>query len=357
MSELRCALPIIVLDPCFADEVRLATSGARNLLFGPSGVLVPENEAILQSDLPAYESHTQDRIANSQVAAAPSSYQMNPWASGDNTPATTPFPSRPPSPDAGASGSRSNADDIFGAETHNPYFPTVPSTQSVPDAHVVSSRLLSGQQQASNSRPSTPAATADSTSTPTAGPSASGSASQSSNTSSAGSGSGHGSSHLFSLHMPKPKARRPFSSLGRSAPSSGQSSVHGHSPSGHREDPGPATHHALSLPTTPMNMPSTAPSSPTFRPRSSLHRSSTGGLTPMTPMTPMTPNPNPQNGEGPEYHNVPPYDLARDWLGGGVVPLSSIRGLPSYEECASTPNTAPPSRAGSPVHERPTGNL
>lgn len=69
-SELRCALPIHVLSPLLTEEARLASSGTRSLLFGPSGVLVPAAEGIQQVDLPSYADHVRDRVANLDTATA-----------------------------------------------------------------------------------------------------------------------------------------------------------------------------------------------------------------------------------------------------------------------------------------------
>lgn len=69
-SELRCALPIHILSPLLTEEARLASSGTRSLLFGPSGVLVPAAEGIQQVDLPSYADHIRDRVANIDNSSA-----------------------------------------------------------------------------------------------------------------------------------------------------------------------------------------------------------------------------------------------------------------------------------------------
>lgn len=332
----------MILDPFFSDEVQLATSGARNLLFGPSGCLVEQNEDTLNSDLPAYESHIQDRIANYHVPTAPVSYQLNPWASANNTPFQTPFPSRPPSP----SSLPRSSEDAESSEAYNPYFPR--STDQTFSAHDVSQRLLTGHRSGGQSRAETPSSAVPSTSqqpfaadlatTPTVPGLSSSSNSQqgSSGPSSVLSNSGGGHS-LFNLHLPKSKSRRPFG--GRH--SSASPSTSGLATLGSREDPGQAPINPLSMPTTPMNMPQTAPTSPT-RHDISLGANHQGPLS-------LPANPNLDNGEGPDFTNVPPYNVARDWLGGGVVPLSSMIGLPTYEES----NSVPPSRVGSPTSQAP----
>ncbi|KAK9898768.1 hypothetical protein P389DRAFT_38550 [Cystobasidium minutum MCA 4210] len=118
-SELRCALPIHILSPLLTEEARLASSGTRSLLFGPSGVLVPAAEGIQQVDLPSYADHVRDRVANiesagshTNMAAAHASTAQNatsfvrsPWASPVTSPDQHPvsdahspgsyFPTRP----------------------------------------------------------------------------------------------------------------------------------------------------------------------------------------------------------------------------------------------------------------------
>jgi hypothetical protein len=102
-SELRCALPIHVLAPSLAEEARLATSGSRSLLFGPSGALIPASANIHQVDLPSYQSHVHDRIASADIPYSGATYTPAPWATTmlptpTQTPIGSPTPSRPGSP-------------------------------------------------------------------------------------------------------------------------------------------------------------------------------------------------------------------------------------------------------------------
>ncbi|KAG9081064.1 hypothetical protein FRC06_005863, partial [Ceratobasidium sp. 370] len=62
-SELRCALPIHVMDPRLAEEVRLATSATRSLLFGSENTEETQN-----IELPSYQAHVLDRIAVADVS-------------------------------------------------------------------------------------------------------------------------------------------------------------------------------------------------------------------------------------------------------------------------------------------------
>ncbi|CAE6480515.1 unnamed protein product [Rhizoctonia solani] len=62
-SELRCALPIHVMDSRLAEEVRLATNATHNLLFGSENAEESQN-----IDLPSYQAHVLDRIAVADVS-------------------------------------------------------------------------------------------------------------------------------------------------------------------------------------------------------------------------------------------------------------------------------------------------
>ncbi|KAF8739971.1 Response drug-related protein, partial [Rhizoctonia solani] len=62
-SELRCALPIHVMDPRLAEEVRLATNATHHLLFGSENTEQSQN-----IDLPSYQAHVLDRIAIADVS-------------------------------------------------------------------------------------------------------------------------------------------------------------------------------------------------------------------------------------------------------------------------------------------------
>ncbi|ORY89683.1 hypothetical protein BCR35DRAFT_300097 [Leucosporidium creatinivorum] len=113
VSELRCALPIHILASSLAEEARLASAGSRNLLFGESGVLAHSD--VPQVDLPSYQDHVMDRVANAETASyfslaagfAPTPWSQRgtptgtPGAAGGTPMASPPHsrpPSRPPSP-------------------------------------------------------------------------------------------------------------------------------------------------------------------------------------------------------------------------------------------------------------------
>ena len=83
ISELRCALPIIVLDHSLLEEARTAGASTRNLLFGGTS----ETQQI---DLPSYSNHVYDRVA---IADSGSSSVQR---SVHSTPLTSPHSGTPP---------------------------------------------------------------------------------------------------------------------------------------------------------------------------------------------------------------------------------------------------------------------
>ncbi|KAK4054144.1 hypothetical protein OIV83_001169 [Microbotryomycetes sp. JL201] len=106
VSELRCALPIHILAAPLAEEARLASEGARNLLFGESGVLARSD--VPQADLPSYQDHVLDRVANADTASyfsVSAGFTPTPWSHrgtptgtpGIGSPMSSPPQSRPPS--------------------------------------------------------------------------------------------------------------------------------------------------------------------------------------------------------------------------------------------------------------------
>ncbi|WWC66430.1 uncharacterized protein I206_100332 [Kwoniella pini CBS 10737] len=97
VSELRCALPILILDHSLLEEARSAGASTRGLLFG-------QTTEEPQIDLPSYSNHVYDRIAiaDSGTTASgfmPRSLAATPLASPhDDTPPRSRPPSRPASP-------------------------------------------------------------------------------------------------------------------------------------------------------------------------------------------------------------------------------------------------------------------
>ena len=65
-SELRCSLPIQLLDHAVLEEARAATSTTRSLLFGPEYDPDHPQEVVL----PSYSDHIRDRVADAALHAA-----------------------------------------------------------------------------------------------------------------------------------------------------------------------------------------------------------------------------------------------------------------------------------------------
>ena len=102
VSELRCALPIHILPNNLLEEAQTATSSTRALLFGGNA------EETTHVDLPSYNDHVYDRIANANNPTPTSGYvstghrtpnsgSRTPGSAGA-TPAGSRAPSRPGSP-------------------------------------------------------------------------------------------------------------------------------------------------------------------------------------------------------------------------------------------------------------------
>ncbi|KAI0044208.1 hypothetical protein FA95DRAFT_1583867 [Auriscalpium vulgare] len=77
-SELRCSLPLHVLDPRLIDDARAATAQTRRLLLG--GTATPEDQLVDQDlELPSYSSHVRDRVANMYLPTQAVMRVTNPW--------------------------------------------------------------------------------------------------------------------------------------------------------------------------------------------------------------------------------------------------------------------------------------
>lgn len=90
ISELRCALPIIILDHSMLEEARAAGSNTRALLLGET---VDEAQNV---DLPSYSNHVYDRVAADSGPATGYTSRSSRTPTGAHTPASaTPPQSRP----------------------------------------------------------------------------------------------------------------------------------------------------------------------------------------------------------------------------------------------------------------------
>ncbi|RDB16697.1 Arrestin domain-containing protein C31A2.12 [Hypsizygus marmoreus] len=90
-SELRCSLPLHLLDYRLLNESRIYSAPTRRLLLGGSEV-PPEEEEEIQ--LPSYTAHVRDRVANMFLLDSATMRVTNPWISQGASP--TYHPGAPP---------------------------------------------------------------------------------------------------------------------------------------------------------------------------------------------------------------------------------------------------------------------
>ena len=296
-SELRCLLPLHILDHVLLDEARIATSATRRLLFG---LEYTQPSHLEEMGLPSYPAHVLDRVANAHLPATIhlSNLPVNRQSVGSRSPR-----SRGPSISTGSPPTQFTPRDtppITPGETH-----------SAPALDWVNSELhqISRAWQRPGSNALTPP---DSTQT--------------------------------SRHTSRVSSR-----AGSRAGSPERGSVGGSSTRPEREN-GAArnhNHHSIfSLKPLAKAVSSLHPKdgqAPSRHPAIDGHASGSAHPSP-TNHQPGLPSPllprSTAEGEvdGMELLNrafstVPHYDVAsRGFLGGGVTPLSSTQGLPSYEE-------------------------
>jgi hypothetical protein len=77
LSELFCSLPIILLDSHLLNEARSHTKVARQLLIG--GPEIQPESLSDANELPSYVAHVRDRIANMFLSDGNTMRVMNPW--------------------------------------------------------------------------------------------------------------------------------------------------------------------------------------------------------------------------------------------------------------------------------------
>lgn len=337
VSELRCALPVHILAASLAEEARLASSGARNLLFGPNGALVPSQEEVQQADLPSYQNHVHDRLANADSSStSTTAFRPTPWAGSSTrtspsvTPLPTPSPSRPSSPVGGSSRSETHS----GAST--PAGDRPPFTWA--DSELLASLAVASSHESSCSTSplASPAASSvhlASAAGPEEGPR------QEPSPAPVRRSSQGDRPHFFGLHLPKPL--RPFTPLAnRQSSSSGgpylQSSspatpASPRSPSPADEDGGPAPQQSTSTLRYPTPLRQTSDPA-------SWSGARIAPLRQVTTTTTIEPQFAPLEGanDGGEdqgigiLSQVPSYAVASRWLGGTPVPIDFH--LPSYDE-------------------------
>lgn len=368
-SELRCSLPLQILDHRLFDEARAATLATRRLVLGPSdidgGSAVGTHgdnsdfDAEDDMELPSYPAHVRDRVANVFLPETGVLRVTNPWvAQGvspvmpwSETPSGVQSPSEaypvgqspprgqlPSNPSNGGNELDWVNSELLLSLTQHPEAPAVHEPPQSRGSHhrappdetdltsAVSSLFGSRRGSRANSRATSPERNTNGNSTQ--GPAGTQPAANSStetfvHSSNTASRHSHG---LFHISM------KPFTSLtsgfGLGSRSSSHQNLqnhfpHGHSHLAHSTMAGSGLHSRSSSGTSSPGSVATVPtySQPQVAPMSSTARPIT--LEPVT---------------GPmllhrAFTETPDYEMAsRGFLGGGVPPLDAMRGLPSYED-------------------------
>lgn len=83
-SELRCSLPLCILDYRLLEEARAYSAATRRLLIG--GPEVPPEEDDDDMELPSYTAHVRDRVANMFLPEAATMRVTNPWVQNGVSP-------------------------------------------------------------------------------------------------------------------------------------------------------------------------------------------------------------------------------------------------------------------------------
>lgn len=312
-SELRCSLPIHILDHRLLEEARSFSAVTRRLVLGSSELPVEEEN---DRELPSYAAHVRDRVANMFLPETATVRVDNPWInhiSGSRSGAGVQesFISFPPS--------RARSGFSTPLESHHlSHLPQIPGPDGIATLDLLHSELLLSLSDSNIGRdfftpePHTPS---DQVSFDlTHPPSQNRSRPQSRHNSRPpspdnshhhdGATTHHSGSHGRNLHSIFRATMKPFTSLG-----------HHHSLfSRHGNHQSHDEHHY----TRPHN----APSEP-----SGHHSQRPGTITTPDPVT------------GVDllhrmFTEVPDYSIASRGFIGGVPPLESMRGLPSYEEAA-----------------------
>ncbi|KAI1795632.1 hypothetical protein LXA43DRAFT_730304 [Ganoderma leucocontextum] len=346
-SELRCSLPIHVLDARLAEEARVATLTTRRLLLGATDV--DGGEAVIGSgdelepdaeSLPSYPAHVRDRVANAYLPDAATMRVANAWVVNGISP-TIPLVTSETS--SGGASPAAHAYETWqvgpGHCNERPpprseHLPHEPSEEgSAPLEWVNTELLLSLGREA----PEAPILQnqVQSQSQRTTPPSRTPPEQQS------GRASRHGS-RFPSRHGSRANSRTTSPERSRSSTElsssegrpEGETFVHGHSTASRN------VHGLFQIAMRPF----TSLTSTFARSGSHANLAALAAGTP--PSGTQTPREGMDGGAAPvvmttqemlhhAFTQVPDYDMAsRGFLGGGIIPLSSLRDLPTYESVA-----------------------
>lgn len=355
-SELRCSLPIHVLDNRLAEEARAATLATRRLLLGATdveggeAVLGEANEEDTEA-LPSYPSHVRDRVANAYLPDAATMRVANSWVVNGMSPT---IPERSAQMPAGyyevSSGMHSPATfetwqvgPGLSRPPRSEHLPHEPQPGATPLEWVNTELLLSLGQEAPEAPPTVLTRTTPPSRTPpevSALASRHGSRFQSRRGSRANSrvnsrsGSPERSSADLSSASTSTTAANGAETASRASLRAEDTFVHSHSTASRNMH---GLFHIAMKPFTSLTSTFSLSGARTGSHAAAFSASATGGspagggsgaATPATVPEPMTS----QEMLHHAFTQVPDYDMAsRGFLGGGITPLSSLRELPTYE--------------------------
>ena len=367
-SELRCSLPVRILDSRLLQEAKRHTASTRRLLLGGPEISISEGDD--EMELPSYSSHVRDRVAG---VALPDIGSV-----GFSYTSTTSDGGTPLTPDANvvlSGGIRSGYStplepSEFG---HLPHIPTSGDNTSL---EWITSELLSQQQQHQQRRSGTrcrtsyyvpdehtdsdvsrpasraPSRPASSHSSRAASRSASPEFQGTSGASSSGPRHGLASSDSNgdpdALHPRDGHGSRNLHGLLRATITS---ITHSHwltrssAPHGNLVDLPSHQTGARLKPIRPQPLAFPPPGDPTSNEQSSQHQQQLRVSSLVTqPSSAVSP---PSTADSAFFlprllTEVPDYDAASRGFMGGLPPLTSLQGLPSYEEAAMSAPSTPP---------------
>ena len=357
-SELRCSLPIHVLDVRLADEARVATLATRRLLLGATDV--EGGEAVIGSgdereeeaeSLPSYPQHVRDRVANAYLPDAATMRVANAWVVNGISPVI------PPSTSETSSGGGSPA--AFAYETwqvgpghsgerpppRSEHLPHEPSAGGAAPLEWVNTELLLSLGREAPEAPifqnnNTHSQTQSQRTTPPSRtpPEQQQQQQQQQQQHPSARPSRHGSrfASRANSRTTSPERSRSSTELSDAARAEGETFVHGHSTASRN------VHGLFQIAMKPF----TSLTSTFSRSGSHANLAALAGTPPSGAQTPRDGAdgsggaPVPMTTQEMLHHaftQVPDYDMAsRGFLGGGIIPLSSLRDLPTYESVAGS---------------------
>ncbi|KAJ7594523.1 hypothetical protein C8J56DRAFT_440136 [Mycena floridula] len=312
-SELRCSLPLNLLDHHLLEQARSFTSATRRLLIGGPAVPTVEEEDM---ELPSYTAHIRDRVANQFLPESATMRVTNPWVHSSISPTMRGDRSAVPSPFPRAASGTSSPMEAH-LLSHLPHAPG--SGDSTPLDWVNSELLLSlsaEEPPPSDSSDSNPASQGNSTSNSRRNSRAS-SLERSGTTSSITGINGPNETYVHSdanvsrsMQGLFKASMKPFTAMPHPLRLSSRSHSHSTLPT-----LSSLTHESPRHTPSPQQQPVARPLHLTDHNASValLHRA---------------------------FTEVPDYRIASRGFIGGVPPLSSMAGLPSYEEASRARTTS-----------------